>query len=162
MNRQEATIESQKIEIKRLQRDLETTQDTLNNWMKSILIRLKVSTTSVSLVRRVTEPAISHLPQARGDPELFQLREQSVPKAAPKLAAAPTSEQLEKLHMLHPIHPFLRLNLQFQQSQSLIIEDPKKREATIDKSTSKAKSLILRNIPGPLCYGLVKLRMPNV
>ena len=32
MNRQEATIQSQKAEIKSLQRVLEVTQDTMNNW----------------------------------------------------------------------------------------------------------------------------------
>ena len=59
--------------------------------------------TSISYIGRVTEPAISHPPQAGDDPELFHLREHPLPKrsahistydmpqAAPKLAAAPST-----------------------------------------------------------------------
>ena len=39
----------------------------------------------------ITEPASSHLPQAEGDPELFLQREHTMPKAASKLAAAPST-----------------------------------------------------------------------
>ena len=47
--------------------------------------------TSTSSVRRITEPAITHLPQAGGRHlELFQLREHSMSKAATQLAAAPS------------------------------------------------------------------------
>ena len=97
MRRQEAKIESQKAEMKSLQRDSESTQDSLNKWdevnlnsIEGVCIDNSIGT-SISSVSRVTEPAISHLPQAGGDPELFQLREHSMPKAAPKMAAAPST-----------------------------------------------------------------------
>ena len=54
---------------------------------------MKVLLHRKSFVGTITEPAISHLPQAGGDPELFQLGEHSMPKAAPKLAAAPSTPE---------------------------------------------------------------------
>ena len=75
----EALIESQKIEIQSLQRDVQSTQDSLNR----TLIRFKVSVLMKLLLdgyhpsADFTEPAISHLPQSGGEPELrIQCREQ--------------------------------------------------------------------------------------
>ena len=86
-------------------------QDPLNNWNegnfesiegRGVYVDNGVGT-SISSVSRVTEPAISCPPQAGSDPELFQQQEHSVPerpgqiftldvpKAAPKLAAAPST-----------------------------------------------------------------------
>ena len=53
----EAKIESQKYEIQSLQRDLLTTQDSLNSWDEVKL--------------GITEPAVSHPPHAGSDSELF-------------------------------------------------------------------------------------------
>ena len=46
---------------------------------------------STSSVIRITESAISCLPQAGDDPELFLQREHTMPKAASKLAEAPST-----------------------------------------------------------------------
>ena len=108
MNRQEAQIESQKAEIKSLQRDLESMQNIQNNWDEVILNSIQgvhVLVRGVSSQSRVTEPAISHLPQAGSDRELFQQRGHSMPKAAPKLAAAPIAspENNSKASLAVPI-----------------------------------------------------------
>ena len=66
----EAKIESQRYEIQSLQRNLQTTQDSLTSWdevdLKSIQgVRVDESTaTSTSSVSRITEPATCHLPQS--------------------------------------------------------------------------------------------------
>ena len=79
MNRQEATRECQETQNKSLQRDFESTQESLNNWYE-VNLNLNpgvsvddTSGTSISSASRVTEPAISHPLEAGGDPELFQL-----------------------------------------------------------------------------------------
>ena len=46
---------------------------------------------STSSVARITESAISHLPQVGSDRELFLQRVHTMPKAASKLAAAPST-----------------------------------------------------------------------
>ena len=70
MNCREAKVENQKAEIRSLHRDLQSTQDSLNNWdevnldsIPGVFIDDSIGT-SISSVSRVTEPAISHLPQA--------------------------------------------------------------------------------------------------
>ena len=72
--------------------------------MKSTSIRFKVVHVddgigkSLSSVGRVTEPAISHSPQAGVDPDRFHLKEHSVPKGNTKIGCSSdlaTSEQLE-------------------------------------------------------------------
>ena len=85
----DAKIESQKTEIQSLQRELQSTQDSLNNWdevnlisMQGVCVDESVAT-STSSVTRITDPAISHLPHAGRDPELFQQR-------APKLENSST------------------------------------------------------------------------
>ena len=66
MNRQEATRESQKTQNKSLQRDFESTQESLNNWYEVNLSSNPgvyvddTSGTSISSASRVAEPAISH------------------------------------------------------------------------------------------------------
>ena len=70
MNRHEATIESQKTEIKSLQRDLESLHDSLNKWddvnfnsIQDVYVDDSIDT-SISSVSRVTETVISRPPQA--------------------------------------------------------------------------------------------------
>ena len=70
-------LKSQKAEILSLRRYPESTQKLFEDGVG----------TSSSSATRITEAAISHLPQAAGDPELFPQREHTTPKAAPKLAA---------------------------------------------------------------------------
>ena len=95
----EAKIGSQKCEIQALQRDLQTTQDSLNCWdevhLNSIQgVRVDGSVaTSTSSVNRYTERAISHPLQARSDLELFLQRENTMPKSASRFAAAPRTPQ---------------------------------------------------------------------
>ena len=90
----EARFESQKYEIQSLPRDLRATQGSPSRWaevtlnsIQGVCVDERVAT-STSSVSRITEPAISRLPQAGSDPELFQLREHSLQKAAPTLATA--------------------------------------------------------------------------
>ena len=93
----EAKIDGQTYEIQTPQRDLQTTRDSLNSWdevnltsIQDVFVHERVAT-STSSVSRITEPAISHLPQPGGDPELFLQREHSMPKAASKLSAGPST-----------------------------------------------------------------------
>ena len=76
-----------------------------------------------------------------------------------------------KLQWPHPVHLFLRLlcrlKRQLPQSTVLVCGGPEKKEAeAIDyRQMAKlptTKSLILDNIPEPLCNGLVKMRMRKV
>ena len=73
MNRQEAKIANQKAGIKSLQTDLESTLGTLNNWDEVHLSSIQgvhvddSIGTSLFSVSRVTEPSISHPPQAGVD-----------------------------------------------------------------------------------------------
>ena len=87
--RLEAKAESQTYETQSLPRNQQTTQDSLNNWdevnFRSVQPKVCVDegvATSTSSVSRSSEPAISHLPQAGGDPELFLQREHTMPKTA--------------------------------------------------------------------------------
>ena len=89
----EAKIESQKHEIQSLQRKLQSTQGSLDSWdevnlnsIQGVCVDESVAT-STSSVSRITEPAISHLLQAGGEPELFLQRQHTMPKAASTLAA---------------------------------------------------------------------------
>ena len=66
----EAKIESQKYEIQSLQRDVQTTQDSLNSWdevnlnsIQGVCFDESVAS-STSSVSRITDAAISHLQQA--------------------------------------------------------------------------------------------------
>ena len=141
----------------------------------------KIST-SISSVSRVTEPAISPLPQAGDDPELFQLEEHSVPKAVPKLAAAPSTPPASNSKAPLAVHtsslPTTSLPTE-QTAPTVSVPDhggPTREKPNtlllttglhqhhleLGKSASKAKPLNLRDIPEPLCNGLVRLRMPNV
>ena len=94
---QEAMIGSQKANIKSPQKDSEATQDSLNNWDEGDLHSIE------AVHGRITEPPVSHPPQAGRGHEQLQRKEHSVPmrsaqifrydvpKAAPKLAAAPST-----------------------------------------------------------------------
>ena len=94
MNRQEAAVECQKAETKSLQRDFESTQDSLNNWeevnltsVPGVYVVNSVGT-STSSGSRILEPAITRLLQSEGDLELVKLREHSMPIAAPNTPVA--------------------------------------------------------------------------
>ena len=104
MNRQEATTGIQKAEIQCLQRDLESTQDSLNNWDDGILEtiqRVHVDDsigTSISSVRRETEPAISDPPQAGCEPGAVQTERAFCAKRSTKMGCSSeyiTGEQFE-------------------------------------------------------------------
>ena len=95
------------------------------------------------------------------------IREHSMPEAAPKFA--PSSgvrhqRATQKLHWQHPVHSLLRLlcwlKVQFRQSQSLIVEDRPlltnglhRQNLEVGKSTSRAKSIMVRSFPETLCCG---------
>ena len=90
----EAKTESQNYEIQSLQRDLQTTQDSLISWdevninsIQGVCGEESVATWTSS-VSSITERAISHLPQAGCDAQLFQQREHAMPKAASEFVAA--------------------------------------------------------------------------
>ena len=116
--------------------------------MKSTSIRFKASVlTNVSphwqsSVSRITEPAISHPPQAGDDPELFPKREHSTPKAASKWAVAPSTPLREpgNLQWQCTILPFRRLLYQLRaqklQRQLLILDD---------KQSNKQRQFLLTN-----------------
>ena len=61
----------------------ESMQDPLNLGEVNLNLNLSVGPFS--------EPAISHSPHVGSDPELYQLREHSMPKAPPKLTAVPSA-----------------------------------------------------------------------
>ena len=95
----EAKTGSQQTEVQSPRRDLQSTQDSLNRWyevnlnsIQGIYVDESVLT-STSTVSRITEPAISHPLQAGTDPGLFLRREHTIPKAASKLTAAPSTPQ---------------------------------------------------------------------
>ena len=70
-------LKVKKTEIQRLQRDQQSTQDSPNSWDEVNLTSIQFVcvdesvATLTSSVRRITEPAISHQPEAGSDPELF-------------------------------------------------------------------------------------------
>ena len=123
--------------------------------------------------------AISHLPRAGGDRELFLQREQTIPKAGSKLAVAPstpTSEHLQKLQ--RQLHNSTIPMTSLPVDSTATVPDnggPKKiaaeailvdkmvstiQNSEVGESASQAKSFILRNVPQcRRCDGLAKLRM---
>ena len=93
----EVKVENQQIEIQRLQRDQQTTQDSLNSWdevnlssIQGVCVDESVAT-SPSTVSLMTEPAITHQKLVVSNPELFRRGDHSMPKTATKLAAAPST-----------------------------------------------------------------------
>ena len=73
--------------LKVFKTDFESTLGTLNKWdevhlnsIQGVHVDDSIGT-SLSSVSRVTEPAISHPPQAGVDLDWFNLKEHSVPKA---------------------------------------------------------------------------------
>ena len=58
------------------------------NSIQVVYVEERVAT-STSSDSRITEPEISHLPQAGRDPELFKQKQHSAPNAGPKLSVAP-------------------------------------------------------------------------
>ena len=98
MTRQEAKIESKQTEIQSLHRDLQSTQDSLNNWDEVNLNSVEGvyvddrDGTSISSESRVAGPAISHFPKGGGDPELLPQRARSMPKAAQTKTATPSTQ----------------------------------------------------------------------
>ena len=103
MHRQEAKVESQKAETKSLQRNLHSTQDSLNSWdavklssIQDVCVDDSIGT-YVSSVSRVAEPSISHLPQAgcaRAVPTKRAFNAESITKIGCSSEYA-TTEQLE-------------------------------------------------------------------
>ena len=88
----EARFESQKYEIQSLPRDLRTTQVSPSRWAE-VTLNFKVSVLMKVLRHRHHPSAELRNPQSvvylkLSDPELFQLREHSLQKAAPTLATA--------------------------------------------------------------------------
>ena len=123
----EAKIGSQRYETQSIQNDPQTTRDSLNSWdevnlnsIQGVCVDERVAT-STSSVSRIEEPAISHPPQAGGYPELFLHREYAMPKAASKLAAAPSTPPA-RAHFRRFLYP---LKVQRLQWQSLVMEDQK-------------------------------------
>ena len=93
----EAKIVGQKHDSKSAKKGIQTIQDSLNSWdevnpnsVQGVCVDESVAT-STSSFSRMTEPAFSHPPRAGSDPELFLQRENTKPKAASKLAAAPST-----------------------------------------------------------------------
>ena len=185
---QEAMIGSQKANIKSPQKDSEATQDSLNNWDEGDLHSIE------AVHGRITEPPVSHPPQAGRGHEQLQRKEHSVPmrsaqifrydvpKAAPKLAAAPSTPPAGNLKdpptVPNTSTPTTTLPTETtaptvtipdygghkkkKPNTLLMTSGLNRQNSEVGKSASKAKSLILRNIPEPLCHGLEKLRMRKV
>ena len=117
----EATIESQKNETNSFQRDLQTTQDSLDSWdevylnsIQGVSVSESVAT-STSSVSRITQPVISYAPQVGGDPELFPQREHTMPKAASKLAASPSTPPASISTTPVAVHTILQFTRLFHQ-----------------------------------------------
>ena len=190
VTRQEAKIESKTTEIQSLHRDLQSTQDSLNNWDEVNLNSVEGvyvddrDGTSISSESRVAGPAISHFPKGGGDPALLPQRARSMPKAAQTKTATPSTQPASNskasLAVPNSSVPTASSPIEITAPTITVLDfgGPKQREAEhisvyrwpqlaeqsseFGKSASKTKSLILRSIPEPVCYGLVKLRILKV
>ena len=166
-----------------LHRDLQIKQDSLTDGMKSTSIRFKVSVLMKVLIHRHHQSAklrnqqSGHLPQAGSDPELFLQREHTLPNAASKVAAAPStppasiSKTPVAVHSsFTPTTSLCRLKLPKLQCQSVVVEDNKERIRTfftnglnqqnseVGKLASKSEVSHSSSCPQPLCHGWEKLR----
>ena len=140
----EAKIERLKYEIQSLQRDLQSTQDSLDSWyevnlnsIQGVCVDESVATT-VSSASRITELAISHLPQAGGDPERFPQRDNLMPKAASTLGSIPNTPPARISQTPVAVHnsyiSMISLPIESTEAtdtQSLIVEDQKERSRGI-------------------------------
>ena len=110
----------------------------------------------------MTEPALSHPPRAGSDPELFPQRENTMPKAASKLAAAPSapiarrtsntpvavhSSSIPTTSLPHESTEAMRTGLNQQNSEVGIISF----KIEVSHSSQHSRAAIL--------YGLVRCRM---
>ena len=179
MNRQEAKIESQKAEMRPSKRFRFNTGP-LNNWYEVNLNSIQgvhvddSISTSISSVSRVTEPAISHPAQAGSDPELSQPKEHQCRKQYQCRLQLLVRHQrtIRKFHWqyLHSSIPTTSPLIQSTDStvtvadhggpkemkkprQLLLTNSLNQQNLEVGKILSKAKSLMLRNIPETLCYG---------
>ena len=126
--------------------------DSLSSWDKVILNSIQgvcddeSFATTIPSVSSITEPAISH-PQAGSDPELIQLQEHSMPRAAPKLAAAPSTPpaSIPKAPMAVPTSPFATTSFPIERTDSTVtVPDyggPKKKK--------EAEAIIIDKWPQP-------------
>ena len=88
-----------------LQRDLRSTRDSLNRWYEvnpnsihGVYVGESFGTSTPS-VSRITEPGVTHIPQAGGKPELFIQKKAYHPESSCKIDCSSeyaTSEQFEK------------------------------------------------------------------
>ena len=156
-------------------RDLQTTQ---NSWdevnlssIQGVCVGESVAA-STSSVRRITKPVISHPPSSKWPRAVLAKRaynDEGSLKTS-KLAAAPSTQpaSISKSPVaVHNSSSFFPVESTELQLQSVIMEDlirKKQRQlllriglnqqnSEVGKEASKAKSLFLRNVPEPLCYG---------
>ena len=170
----EAKIESQKYEIQSLQRVVQTTQVSLSGWdevnlnsIQDVYVDDSVGT-SISSASRVADSSISQIPGAGDDSELVHLRERSMPKAAPKFVAAPSTTPASKCskQLLWPIEltaptvsPRSWRTQKKKPNNVFLTNRLNRQKFEVGKSASRAKSLNLRSIPETQCHALVMLRM---
>ena len=140
-----------------LQRDLESLHDSLDRWddvnFNSIqVVYVDDSTgTSISSASRVTETAISHPPQAGRWPRAvstnrtFSAESGTNIKAARRLVCS--SEYVTNEHVPNSSD---RLKLQFLQSQSPVMEDPKReREKGPEERERETEQIAVNKWPQP-------------
>ena len=132
---------------------------------------MKVSVISTSSVRRVMEPAISHLPQVGGDPRAVFAKRAHNAESSNKIGCSPeyATNEHQKAPMAVPNSSIPTTSLPTGSTEATVTAPdyggPQKRESDglgqpnseVGKLASEPKSLILRNVPEPPCYGLVKL-----
>ena len=137
-----------------IQRSTQTTQDSLNSWdevnfssIQGVSVDESVPT-STSSVTRITEPAASLPPQAGGggNTELFVHRQNTMPKAALQLAAAPSTPLARISNTAVAVHSFSLLAIW---AQAIVVD--------------RVRSLVVRpllRLLRPLERVLLRLRCP--
>ena len=175
-----AKIEGQKYEIQTPQRDLQTTRDSLNSWDEVNLTSVQGDfvdervATSTSSVSRITEPAISHLPQPGGGTRAVPTKGALNARSSINIdcrSQYATIEHLENssdsTQFFYSDDFFYQQEVQKLQWQPLSMEDSTRQKqrqllltsgfnqqnSEVRKLAAKAQSLTLRNIPEPPCYG---------
>ena len=145
-------LKARRPSLKSPQGGLESTQDSLENWdeandnsIQGVDADDSIGT-SISSVSRETEPAISHLPQAGCDPELFQFRKHSMPKGSPKLAVAPITPPASNSKVLLAGPQFICSHNSFPIDPTVIVLDnggleKREAEAIIVDKTNRIQKL---------------------
>ena len=174
-----------KYECQSLHRDLQTTQESLNVWDEANLNSIQgvcwwtcryVDHPSAELRQSVTHHKLGATPSSACK-EKIQCRKQLQNWLQLRVRKQRTSRNIQWQYTILLSRRLLhQWKVQKLLWQSLILEGLKRKKqrqfplasglnqqnSEVGKLASKAKSLILRNIPEPLCCGLARLRMSKV